>query len=243
MKQGLILCEGETDKVLISSYLGGRRGWKYTEDQPIPFSDERISRYKKNGGQYLNIWAVDGHDFRSAMKKVTQRQKMVGEIDRVAIVTDHDDAEAESDRLNEILSVLRDNLPEPAFSMDPEMYINRWSEISYQDDYQTEIKMQFCYLLVPKAGQGALETFMMQSLMESSPEREEVIRQSREFIDHFQSEVYLKTRRDRVKAKLGVSMAIFSPDRVFTTMKELVESVDWSRSVESIRQFELLEEF
>lgn len=40
--KGIVLCEGETDQVLISSYLGAVRGWKYFRYKNPPFAKEPI---------------------------------------------------------------------------------------------------------------------------------------------------------------------------------------------------------
>lgn len=81
---------------------------------------------------------------------------------------------------------------------------------------------------------------MMNALSEQSKDKEHVIEESKTFIDGFQSDVYLKHRREKIKAELGVSLSIFSPDRIFTTMKELIDSVAWEDFSETHKQFELL---
>jgi hypothetical protein len=45
-----------------------------------------------------------------------------------------------------------------------------------------------------------------------------------------------------VKAELGVSLSVFSPDRIFTTMKELIDSVQWEKFATANAQFERLKE-
>ena len=83
------------------------------------------------------------------------------------------------------------------------------------------------YLLVPKDSQGALETFILKAFSEKNENRKQVADQVKAFIQHFSSDVYLKSRREKIKAELGVSLSIFNPDKVFTTMDELLKSVDW----------------
>jgi len=58
----------------------------------------------------------------------------------------------------------------------------------------------------------------------------------------FKSDVYLKKRRERTKAELGVALSAFSPDKVFTTMQELIDSFDWTEFEATDKQFKLLTE-
>lgn len=62
------------------------------------------------------------------------------------------------------------------------------------------------------------------------------------FVEGFESDMYLKKRRERTKAELGAALTVFSPDKVFTTMQELIDSVDWSKFEATDRQFKLLTE-
>lgn len=63
----LILCEGKTDAILLSYYLGKTAGWKFDRKGPkgLNFqrsnSNESLSWYKK-GDDYLLICGVGGKD-------------------------------------------------------------------------------------------------------------------------------------------------------------------------------------
>ena len=60
------------------------------------------------------------------------------------------------------------------------------------------------------------------------------------FIKGFQSEEFLKKRRERVKAELSVSISVFLPDRMFDTMTELIKSIDWADFRTTDTQFGVL---
>ena len=63
----LILCEGETDAILLSYYLGKTAGWKYTSKTPDGANiqkrkdNESVNWYKKDK-DYLLICGVGGKD-------------------------------------------------------------------------------------------------------------------------------------------------------------------------------------
>ncbi len=238
MVKSIILCEGETDQALVGCYLEKVAGWMFTRDiKDNPFPKEPISWYMDKDSQNFGIWQVGGNDFSKALKSLFEREKLEHSIDSIVIITDHDDEDAEQGRVTAIQSVIATVLDDQI--IDITVATNAWSIISFRNSFGAT-KIQFLYLLVPVEEYGALETFMMNALSEQSKEKEHVIEESKAFINEFQSDVYLKQRRDRIKAELGVSLSIFSPDRIFTTMKELIDSVHWEKFEETHRQFDEL---
>ncbi len=63
----LILCEGETDAIFLSYYLGKVSGWEFCKKGPknleirANYDNESVNWYKK-GGDYLLICGVGGKD-------------------------------------------------------------------------------------------------------------------------------------------------------------------------------------
>lgn len=238
--KGIILCEGETDLVLISSYLGKVRGWKYLKYKNPPLADETVSWYGNDHEEILGIWPVGGNSFVKPIQKIVGLEKLEPTFESVVVVTDHDDLSAERDRLSEVFDII--DVTTVNQGKNREVCPNQWYHFEVKGDFSdgSDDDMRFAYLLVPCDEVGALETFMLDALSETSPERDNVIRQSRSFVKGFDSNVYLKKRREQTKAELGVALAVFSPDRVFTTMQELIDSVDWSDFKASETQFRLL---
>lgn len=52
--------------------------------------------------------------------------------------------------------------------------------------------------------------------------------------------VFLKRRRDKIKAELGMFVSVINPDKMFNTLRELNESVDWSKFDLTNSQFSML---
>ena len=237
----LILCEGETDQALIGSYLEATSGWKYQKKgNGYPFQEENVNIYLKDNSDALGIWQIGGNDFIKAISTIMNGEKKDKVVDRIVVVTDHDDSGAETLRPQSILDAISSALT--IEKLRTEDFFNKWSSIEYTDAFGAASTIQFCYMLVPLDSVGALETFMMKSLSEQNTEQDNVINQAKSFVKNFSSAVYLRSRREKVKAELGVSLAVFSPDRVFTTMKELIDSVQWGSFTTANTQFELLRE-
>lgn len=156
------------------------------------------------------------------------------------MVTDHDDESAEKERIETVQALLQEGLQLENY---PDSFLlnnrNNWAELAFDNRFG-RASIRFCYLLVPKNGQGALESFMLKALAEQEQEKQSVVDQVRAFIEGFTSEQYLKKRRERIKAELGISFNIFCPDKMFLTMMELIESIDWSSFDETYHQFDVL---
>lgn len=234
----LILCEGNTDQILIGSYIEQTTNWIYVQNlSNNPFAEESINWYQNNT-QIVGIWENGGNDFENSLKKICQREIQEHEIENLLIITDHDDSKAETEAFDKIKGYLRDGLK---CSDSDNIKLNEWSEINFEDPFK-KVSMNVGYMLVPLVEQGALETFMLNSLSESYDKSSEVVKQVDSFINNFKSEKYLTKRREKIKARLGVSLSIFNPDKSLKIMKEIISSVDWGKLDSCKKQFEMIRE-
>ena len=242
--KGIILCEGASDQVLLGAYLEKINGWSFVRPKKnFPFQDKNIIFYENSSNEYFAIWSSNGCNFKDAVGKIFELEKYEHTTESLVIITDYDDENAAKERpqaifrtINEIISL--DNYDQDILVKNN----NQWQELSYTAGFNRKIKMNFCYLLVPLDSQGALETFMLNALSESSVSRKEVIEQVKVFLRDLKSQVYLKQRRERIKAQLSVSVSVFAPERMFDTFKELISLVDWSLFDETNKQFKVLSE-
>lgn len=68
----------------------------------LPFPKENIVWYYSSDMSYLGIWAIGGNDFNKEVEQIMKSETMEHTIDKVVVVTDHDDATAENGRFFEI---------------------------------------------------------------------------------------------------------------------------------------------
>lgn len=238
-KYKVILCEGETDQILIGSYLEQIGNWNYSKNRKLPFTKESINWFVNSENDFLGIWQVGGNDFSIPLKKVLELAHLESSIQKLAVITDHDDSDAETVRPSTLLSIIGEELKTEAV-VDLQ-WIGQWTSLAFQDKFMANSVIELCYILVPINMQGALETFMLESLSEQAPEKDEIISQASDFINNLKSKAYLTKRREKVKAQLGVSLSVFSPDRIFTTMNELLQSVNWAEFQTTHEQFKALD--
>ncbi len=241
MSTSFILCEEFTDQILISYYLNNRCGWEHMKsgrNKNIAFINDYGIEWYFREANYLGIWPVKGNNFSEAFVSIIERCKLENnEIRKIIVVTDHDDIDAETKRLESLSDIVSHCLGEnvKAFSN------GEWTKFKVKDDFSTISEIETLYLLVPISGNGALETFVFNAISEDNIYAKEAIEQARSFIKNFRSEKYLTHNREKIKAELSVSLSIFSPDKVFSTMNEYLKSMNWEKYKLFNIQFQELE--
>ena len=237
----LILCEGVTDQTLLGCYIEAVSDWRFKKNiKNNPFANEGdVVWYTKDGQEehLLGIWNNGSDVFDDVIDKICEREIKEHSIDKLLIITDNDDESASTTRPISILGIFGEKLS--AEIDNNNTIVNRYSTLSW-DGIFGSASMELGYMLVPLHSNGALEIFMLDALTEKQPEGELVIGQIEKFLEEFKSDTYLKSRRERVKAKLGVTLGIMAPDKSFYSMKELIDCVNWADYRASFEQFELL---
>lgn len=221
----LILCEGETDQILIGYYLEKVYGWKYRKQNERDLFPDKNINWLTRDNNCLGIWKNGGDDFSNASEYIFRSELMESSIARIIIVGDNDDSNRENSIIESICNSAN-RIMECAISFKAPL---TWEYLDYSN-WSGKRRLEIAYMLLPSANEnGALETFILNALSEENTEKELVVEQSKQFIKNFNSDVYLRKRREKIKAELGVSLSIFSPDKIFTTMNELLLSVEWEK--------------
>ena len=251
----VILCEGETDQILLSYYFCECFGFKYC-NEALPVAPKKLNPgnhaeticcYARDNDNLI-IWAVGGHDdlFVKAMEKILRQNKINsprnGQYSRICVMTDHDsdtEVEAFENKMNQCLS-------EKLVSGGLQKL--KWVQANQDMDFGTPLPMRLLELIVPATETGALETVLLNALAEKD-ENEYVVQESRKTIknlmenkDKYSSE-YLSDRRSQVKAPLAVFLAIAAPERTFVETDKILKNIPW-REYQAIHDlFQPLDQF
>lgn len=226
----IIICEGKTDGILISYGLITLSHYTFVKSDVVKrkvglsFPQLDISWYAQDEN-YIGIVYAGGNDFGKSITQIIERNKYQFDIDKILVITDHDDITAESDRLKDIENVINSELGGDALRLETGI----WNKIDMTDDLGQSNQLKFYYMLIPEHDFGAMETFVVDSLRKMGDEEELAAEQVERFIDSFKSEKFLKKRRERVKAKLSVLLSVISPDRTFTTIDDYLKAMYWSK--------------
>jgi hypothetical protein len=224
--RGLILCEGISDRVLIGNYLSSVKGWEYVKKRTeLPFDREEIDWYCDGKGAIAGLWSVGGNDFTGSVNKIADYERKADFLEKLVIVSDHDSDKEIKERFSGIAGSMKE-IMNPQNHPDIDQ-VNSWQNISFTNDYSEESVLKLCFLPIPLQSEGSLENFMLDALAEDE-NKKEVIDQVKTFLRDIKTTEYLRKRREKIKAELGVSFSIFCPERMFDTMLELIRQVDWT---------------
>lgn len=237
----LILCEGETDAILLSYYLGKVADWKFCKKAPKNLEiqrrngNETVNWYRK-GEDYLLICGVGGKDnfgnfFETRIKKPIVATNA---FEKIAIVTDRDDKTVD-DICEALLSSMGD------FFADIQDRV--WCNNSYQDAFGMEKTVELLLVVIPKEHLGALETVMLDAISEE-PYDKNIVDKAAEFVQQMRTEAgkYIWSDRLQLKAHLGVTWAIQFPEKVFSMVNEQINNVQWEKYKVLRECFGILEE-
>ena len=141
---------------------------------------------------------------------------------KLAIVVDRDDKTTE-----EIEQYFSDNL-KPCID---QIVDGVWTSNSFTNGFEQEATIEKLCVIIPRENQGALETLLMDALSEDTYKKN-LINKSQAFVDEIAPEAaeIISTERLKLKTKLGVSLAVLYPEKVFSLIDEQLKSVSWEKS-------------
>ena len=240
----LILCEGETDAILLSYYLQHTCGWTYSKRAPpgINIKADKIHGESANWYQrdhdYLLICAVGSKNrfqcfFEEKIAPPLQSTNTAA-FSKIALMIDRDD-----DPEEEIVRRIRRELPLIARNAEQ----NAWTSHEYKNGYGETQRLDFLLLIIPRDREGALETLLLDVISEN-PYDKNIVEKSRAFVEKIAPEAsrYIGKRRLVLKAHLGVTWAIQSPQKVFQFIDEQLQSIPWEESEVLRETFEKVRE-
>lgn len=228
----IVLCEGETDQILLGLYLSRMCGWTFQKKSKLnlripetfPIGNRKAEAYSK-GTEELVICCVGGKDsfgqfFREYILRIIEGSSDKEKDFRIALVTDADDRKI-SDIQTDIATQLAPHICD--------IKNNTWQHNTIPNSFNTEANIEFLLTVIPQKGSGALETVLMDSLAEMD-DGDTIVNCSTSFVDSLPPNEYIPTERLKLKAKLGVALSIIYPDKVFSQFDQQLKIVDWGDS-------------
>ena len=243
----IILCEGESDCVILSQYFCNRFHFSYQKSQKSADGIGMDCRYTKDS-HTLTIRIVEGVRGFGGKLRDTLRENAINtgtqdQFTHIAVIADHD-SDNENDRLLQELNEVLGEYQLPIFQ---EGHWCHCTQITEMKGRSADIELLF--LSIPLDKSGALETMLL-STLEKTEDGRYLAMESRLFVDALihnreaKSMPYLSSRGDQVKAPLAVFFAVAAPRRIYATQQEILNMVDWSTFSEiqkALRAFDLFD--
>ena len=240
MTNSCVICEGNTDSILLQYYLRKAFDW---EDCPKEKATN-LFRYKDNDSRKLiksdrsvTIVETGGvSEFIEALSKtlVYQRVSIDEYFERIIIFTDHDEVDSLSRWHDKVRGLLQD----------ANVVIVKDSENCFvcevETDSNTPVSFELDTVIVPFDEEGALETFLLNSVSEKDPYDAEIIRKGNSFIEAVDAEKrYLNHKRIITKAKFDVYFSVRTPYKFFRERQDILKNVPWEEYISVRKEFEV----
>jgi len=216
----IILVEGVSDLAFVGLFLARFCDHPYTAEGlwelrfKNPLHGKQSAWYKGADGRYALVCAVGGGGdcFGSFYDQYLKPHVQDGKYDcSLVVITDADKDEDEA-KTHIALSGLT-------------LKRNQWVEGTIRTDFGNEIAYKTFLRVVPEVGEGSLETV----LLNASQAKEKGITESvHSFVDGLDPDCrrHLKKESSIRKAKLGIVVNLIDPQKTFSSLEEIFDSID-----------------
>lgn len=251
----IILCEGKTDAILISYFLITKFGWGHINNNavlrrlvtlPVDKENEVLNWYnhpdKEN--QELSIWGVGGISQIPAKLEIVidrnqNERREENRFERLVVFFDSDNRDGA-----DCIALVREWAEGSGITLTTPIELGEWAEATIELNVTPPetYAIQLLPIVIPPSSRGALETFLMDCIGSQTPEDEQLVTASREFITSLPDEPYLAEHRNRPKATLGAILSVISPDWVFSVLDERIRRVGWEEIELALNAYGKLDE-
>ena len=233
MSKSVLICEGQTDAVLLQYYLRKALSWndvndKQRQNQVIKSNAGRSRLLEKNGNE-LTITVSGGCSripemMRLVLTRIRESSASLQEAyDRIVIVSDRDDNLSEPNLIGLIKSCLKEEA-----GVEIDLKGQEWCSCSMKTRLGFFVPIGILILVIPYDEEGAMETFLLNSIAAASCYDKKIIAECIQLVENVDPEKrYLSRRRDIVKAKYDVYFSIRTPVDQFVERQKMLYDIPW----------------
>lgn len=230
--KSIIICEGETDFVFLQHFMIRVNGWNDSKQMPNPSFrsnvNNSLSRDFFKDSNMLTIISCGGcGNIKTVFEEVIRRNE--NEIEdserysKIVILTDNDEDCVEEKIIFELNDILKNKV---------QISNNKWTTLTFEDTVHNQFDSELLLLIIPFDENGALESFLLESISKENTYDAEIIKKSKEFVDNADPEKkYLSHREFVTKARLYAYFAIRIEPTVnqFRQRQNVLTNVPWEK--------------
>lgn len=235
----VILCEGKTDSVVINHVMSSV-GFEYTNKRTklakFNLLKNQSVDYFKDNNDILAIWNVAGYNnIKNSVEEIIKLNKTDKVVDILSIVVDRD---------FDNISGIEDEIS-AYFEEDVKLENKIWKEYQFTDGFGEVKQLKILLTIVPDKDFGAMETILLNALADEGKEQKNLVDDIEKFITELEEKenIYLKKKRNVIKAKLGCAVNIMDPERTFNDIIPVFNSIDWNKKSIVQEHFKELKEY
>ena len=227
--KSVLLCEGSTDFALLQYFMRTVHNWN---DSNLKMLQDRkkieINRTLTKDQRTLTIGGCGGcNKIPTAFEFILDINRKANNseaFNKIVIVTDRDECNTERDFINCLIN----SLSKYKFHLTSELKNNSWIEVEYVNGQNRKKTCQILLLIVPFEQNGAMETFLLESITQNYPYDGTIISTGNNFVDSIDPEKrYLSKRRYITKAKFDVYFSIRTAVDQFQQRQDILKNIKW----------------
>ncbi len=230
--KSIIICEGETDFVFLQHFMIKVNGWKDSKQKSNPSFKSSVSNslsrdFFKDSNMLTIISCGGCGNIKTVFEEVIRRNE--NEIEdserysKIVILTDNDEDCVEEKIIFELNDILKKEI---------QISNNKWTTLTFEDTVHNQFDSELLLLIIPFDENGALETFLLESISKENAYDAEIINKAKEFADNADPEKkYLSHRGFVTKARLYAYFAIRIEPTVnqFCQRKNVLTNIPWEK--------------
>ncbi len=238
----VIICEGPTDFVLLQYYMRKVHAWEDADTITLKYEKNRARDFSR-GSDRLTIMSSGGCSnlikaFENVLIKNQENPQNPSEaINKVAIITDHDEISSESDFINDI----NNKLTEYDAVSSQAITNNKWVTISMNTSTGIQLNFDLLVMIIPFSETGAMETFLLNAISDSDMYDKEIITKGKAFVQSADPQnKYLTKRCYKTKAEFDAYFCIRTASEQFTERQNILKNIPWENYPTIQNDFRLL---
>lgn len=229
---GIILCEGETDQIILSEYFCHMYGFQFLRDSKHkPFGNAGC-RYIRDEDQ-LDIVYVSGNNFSEYVQRILTINKLNtgSTYTHVAVISDHDSDEEIQQRWQGIAEVISE-----ACNCAFHIRENQWLKLEQPLAFDESLSLECLFLSLPLTGEGALETFLLNAI-EHEPGNSFLSQEARKFVAELIKRkkpypvtngiLIFEKQKNAGESTFRSVFGVAWPDRAFNDARDMFRRIPW----------------
>lgn len=230
----IILCEGSTDYFLLQYYM--REAYHWNDDKSLQNGILKMPKQKSRklvrDSDMLTIMAVGGcSQIGNGLKTVLKNNylsppDLSNIYNKLVIVTDRDEVNTEQTFIENLQQILS----EYNIVTTSSLVNNSWLHCSMQNQIGITITFSLLLLIIPFEENGAMETFLLNSIRNNDAYDKTIIDECNQLVDRVDPDKrYLTSRRYVTKAKFDTYFSIRTPVEQYTERQNILKNVKWEQ--------------
>ena len=239
----VIICEGSTDYALLQYYMRKVHAWEEAGRRGSIIYENNMSRDFIRENDILTIMSSGGCSnlikaFENVLIKNHENPQNPSEaINKVVIITDHDEVGTEADFITQINNKLTEYNATPVSIITN----NNWTQISMNTSTGIQMNFDLLVMVIPFTETGAMETFLLNAISDSDTYDKEIINKGKAFVQSADPQnKYLTKRCYKTKAEFDAYFCIRTASEQFTERQNILKGIPWEDYPKIQEDFKLL---